>query len=180
MAVSRVLVGVVGAAQGIKGEVRIKSFTGEPRAIGAYGPLSSEDGRRSFTILSLRVLKDDMVAARIEGLSDRDAAAALTGTMLYVERARLPPPDADEFYHVDLIGLRAEDEDGAPLGRVTGIENHGAGDILEIAPAAGGDTLLVPFTLAFVPVLDFEGERLVVARGALLAADEDGAAEGDA
>ncbi len=180
MGVSRVLVGVFGAAQGVKGEVRIKSFTGEPRAIGAYGPLTTEDGRRSFTILSLRVLKDDMLVARIEGLSDRDAAAGLTGTTLHVERARLPPPDADEFYHVDLIGLLAEDEDGAPLGRVTAIENHGAGDILAVAPPAGGDTLLVPFALAFVPVLDFEGGRLVVARGALLAADGDGAAEGDA
>ena len=180
MGVSRILVGVFGAAQGVKGEVRIKSFTGEPRAIGAYGPLTTEDGRRSFTILSLRVLRDDMLVARVEGLSDRDAAAALTGTTLHVERVRLPPPDADEFYHVDLIGLLAEDEDGAPLGRVAGIENHGAGDILEIAPPAGGDTLLVPFTLAFVPVLDFEGGRLVVARGALLPADEDAAAGGDA
>lgn len=172
MGEARVLVGVVGAAQGVKGEVRIKSYTGEPRAIGDYGPLFTEDGRRSFAILSLRPLKDDMLVAKLDGVTDRTAAAALTNARLYVHRDRLPPPEADEFYHVDLLGLRAEDEEGAVLGRVRGIANHGAGDILEIVPEAGGDTLLVPFTLAFVPVLDVAGGRLVVARGALLSEDE--------
>ena len=168
----RVLVGVVGAPQGVRGEVRVKSFTGEPSDIGRYGPLADEAGRRSFAIRSLRVLKGDMLVARLEGVDDRDAAAALTNTKLFIPRERLPPPEPDEFYHVDLIGLSAEDEDGAVLGRVRGLDNHGAGDILEIVPAAGGETLLVPFTLAFVPVVDFAAGRLVVARGALLPEEE--------
>ena len=172
MAERMVLVGVVGAPQGVRGEVRLKSYTGEPGDIGTYGPLSDEDGRRSFAIQSLRVLKGDMLVVRIAGIDDRDAAAALTNTRLFIPRERLPPPAPDEFYHIDLIGLSAEAEDGIVLGRVRGLHNHGAGDILEIVPVAGGETLLVPFTLAFVPVVDFAAGRLVVARGALLPEEE--------
>ncbi len=172
MSEARVLVGVFGAPQGVKGEVRIKSYTGEPRDIGAYGPLTSGDGRRSFTVLSLRPLKDDMLVARIEGVDDRDAAARLTNTELFIPRDRLPPPEPDEFYHVDLVGLRAENDQGVALGRVRGIVNHGAGDILEIVPELPGETLLVPFTLAFVPTIDFENGRVVVSQGALLPEEE--------
>ena len=163
--VRRVLVGVIGAAQGIKGELRVKSFTGNPKAIGDYGSLTSEDGRRSFQLVSVRPLKDDMVVVRFEGVADRDAATALTNTKLYVDRARLPPPEEDEFYQIDLIGLEAESEEGRALGRVVGVENYGAGDLLEIAPQAG-DTLLVPFTKIFVPTIDFENHRVVIADGA--------------
>ena len=178
MGEARVLVGVVGAAQGVRGEVRVKSFTGEPRDIGSYGPLATEDGRRSLTILSLRPLKGDMLVARIQGVDDRAAAAGLTNTKLYIARDRLPPPEPGEFYHADLVGLRADDEDGAVLGRVKLMVNHGAGDILEIAPAAGGESLLIPFTLEFVPVIDVASGRLVVARGALIPEDEDDATIG--
>ncbi|WP_237476808.1 ribosome maturation factor RimM [Lichenibacterium dinghuense] len=180
MGETRVLVGVFGAPQGVRGEVRIKSYTGEPRDVGAYGPLTTADGRGSFKLLSLRPLRDDMLVARVEGIEDRDAAARLTNTDLYIPRDRLPPPEPDEFYHVDLVGLRAEGEDGAALGRVRGIENHGAGDIVEIAPDRPGETLLVPFTLAFVPVIDFEGGRIVVAAGALLPEEEGDATVDDA
>ncbi len=180
MGETRVLVGVVGAPQGVRGELRLKSYTGVPRDIGAYGPLTSEDGARSFVVQSLRPLKGDMLVARIAGVDDRDAAAALTNTRLFVDRSRLPPPEPDEFYHVDLIGLLAEDEAGALLGRVKGIENHGAGDILEIVPPAGGETLLVPFTLAFVPTIDFDAGRIVVAAGALIPEDEGDATVEDA
>lgn len=172
MSETRVLVGVFGAPQGVKGELRVKSFTGEPRDIGTYGPWTTADGSRAFKVLSLRPLKDDMLVARIEGIEDRDAAARLTHTELFIPRDRLPPPEPDEFYHIDLIGLRAEDEDGRALGRVRGIENHGAGDIMEIEPEKPGDTLLVPFTLAFVPTIDFEAGRVIVARGALLPEEE--------
>ena len=163
--VPRVLVGVVGAAQGVRGEVRLKSFTESPMAIGTYGPLSAADGR-SFTILSCRPLKDDMLVVRFEGVVDRDGAAALTGTRLHLERSRLPPPGEEEFYHVDLIGLEAERDDGSPLGRVVSVENYGAGDLLEIASAAG-DTRLIPFTKAFVPTIDFQRRRVVVAASAV-------------
>lgn len=162
----RILVGIVGAAQGVRGEVRVKSFTGDPRAIGDYGALATEAGDRSFDILAVRPLKDDMVVVRFAGVADRDAAAALTNTRLYIDRAMLPPPEEDEFYQIDLIGLAAETEDGHPLGRVVGIENYGAGDLLEIAPDTG-ESLLVPFTKAFVPTLDFDKRRAVVAPGAL-------------
>ena len=175
-----VLVGVFGAAQGVRGEVRIKSYTGDPRDIGAYGPLLSQDRERTFTIRSLRAIRRDMLVARIDGVADRDAAAALTGTRLYVERSRLPPPAPDEVYHADLVGLAAVDEDGAELGRVRGVENYGAGDLIEIAPDGPGETLLVPFTLAFVPTIDIAAGRLVVARGALLPADAADATMDDA
>ena len=169
MDAARVLVGVFGAAQGVRGEVRIKSFTGAPHDVAAYGPLTTADGRRTFTLVSVRPLKGDMLVVRVAGVEDRDAAAALTNTELFVARDRLPPPEPDEVYHVDLVGLRAETEDGEALGRVCGIDNHGAGDIVEIAPGGSGDTLLVPFTRDFVPVVDFAAGRIVVARGALLA-----------
>ncbi len=162
----RILVGVIGAAQGVKGEVRVKSFTGNPGAIGDYGPLMTEDGRRWFDIVSLRPLRNDMVVVRLAGIADRDAAAALTNTRLYVDGARLPPLGKDEFYQVDLIGLAAETEDGRTQGRVIAVENYGAGDLLEIAPP-DGDTFLVPFTKAFVPTIDFEGRRVLIDEGAL-------------
>ena len=113
-----------------------------------------------------------MLVARLSGVTDRDAASRLAGMRLYAERARLPPPDEDEVYHADLIGLAAEDETGRMLGRVTAVENYGAGDILSVAPADGGrDTLLVPFTRAFVPALDIAAGRLVVATEALMGDD---------
>ena len=168
----RVLVGTIGAAQGVKGEVRIKSYTGEPTAIGRYGSLTSEDGGRCFDILSLRVLRDDMVVAKLKDIADRDAAAKLTGIRLYAARNRLPPLDPDEVYHADLIGALAVSQEAEPLGRVIGVENYGAGDLLEI-DRGSGDTLLVPFTKAFVPDIDLAAGRLVIAQGALgEAADE--------
>ena len=162
----RILVGVIGAAQGVKGEVRVKSFTGDPVAIANYGPLSAEDRRRVFEIVALRPVKDDMVVVRFSGVPDRDAAAALTNTRLYVDRARLPAPEEDEFYQVDLIGLSARTENGRELGRVAGIENYGAGDLLEVTRVAG-DSILVPFTKDFVPTIDFENRHVVIAEGAL-------------
>ena len=162
----RLLVGVIGAAQGVKGEVRVKSFTGRPGAIGDYGPLSTEDRRRVLEIVALRPVKDDMVVVRFVGVSDRNAAVALTNTRLYVDRARLPAPEEDEFYQVDLIGLVAATESGRELGRVVGVENYGAGDLLEVAGETGG-SILVPFTREFVPTIDLGNRRAVIAEGAL-------------
>ncbi len=174
----KILVGIVGAAQGVKGEVRVKSYTGDPKAIGTYGPLDMEGGRSALVVMSLRPLKDDMLVVRFEGIADRDAASALTNTKLYVDRGRLPPPDDEEFYQTDLIGLAAETSEGGELGRVVAVQNFGAGDILEIVPPLGA-SLLVPFTKAFVPVLDFERGRLVVAPGAFGDPDEDEPAHND-
>jgi 16S rRNA processing protein RimM len=175
----RILVGVVGAPHGVRGEMRLKSFTEVPTAIGRYRPLLSEDGRQSFTILAVRPVKDDMVVARFEGVADREAAAALTNTRLYVERSQLPPAEEEEFYHADLIGLRAETAAGVDLGRITAVLNFGAGDLLEIQPAEG-ETRLVAFTKAFVPVIDLPGRRVVVDESALAAEEpDDGPASGD-
>jgi 16S rRNA processing protein RimM len=158
----RICVAQIGAAHGIRGEVKLRSFTEEPMAVTAYGPLESEDGTRRFTIEALRPAKDHFVA-RLAGIDDRDAAERLTGLKLYVSRERLPPVEDEEtFYHADLIGLAAVTPDGAPLGTVTAIHNFGAGDLVEIRPQGGGATLMVPFTDLAVPEIDLAAGRMVV------------------
>jgi 16S rRNA processing protein RimM len=156
-----VLVGEIGAPQGLKGEVRLRSYTKEPRAIADYGPLQDETGARSFEIETVRGTLRALVA-RIKGVNTRDAAAALTGTKLYLPRSRLPAREADEWYYADLIGLAVVDEKGAPFGTVVAIHNFGAGDIVEIRPTEGGPDLLVPFTETTVPEVDIEAGRLTV------------------
>jgi len=160
---ARVVLARIGAPHGVRGEVRVKSFAEDPRAVGAYGPLEAPDGRR-FSISALRPASGkspDMFVVRFDGVADRDAAAALNGVELSVDRARLPPAEDDAFYHADLIGLAAETPDGAPLGRVSAVANYGAGDLLEIAPPKG-PVALVPFTRATVPAVDLAGGRIVV------------------
>jgi 16S rRNA processing protein RimM len=157
-----ILMGVFGAPQGLRGEVRVKSLTGDPNAIAAYGPLTDEKRARVFAFESLRLIKDDMLAARLRGVSTREAAAALTGVEIFARRDQLPPPSAEEFYYDDLIGLDAVDSDGAPLGRVVSLMNYGGGDILEIALARGGETLLLPFTRRVAPTIDFDVGRIVI------------------
>ena len=142
----------IGAAQGIKGEVRVKTFTGDPLALGGYRTLFAADGR-AFEIVDLREHKG-MAVVRLKGVDDRSAAEALTGTALYVDRSTLPDDlDEEEFYHADLIGMDAVSLDGAPLGKVLAVQNYGGGDIIEIArgPKSG---VLIPFTKAAVPVVD--------------------------
>jgi 16S rRNA processing protein RimM len=155
-----ILVGRFGAPHGVRGELRLQSFTGDPAAIATYGTLSG--GGRMFQITSLRPLKDNLFVARVAGVTGRNAAEALTNIELFIPRDALPPADEDEFYLADLIGLEAVDETGRPLGRVIAVPNYGAGDILEIAPGAGGESLLFPFTKAVVPEIDFAARRLVV------------------
>ena len=157
---SKVLLGQLGAAHGLKGEVRLKTYTGDPFAIGDYGPLASEDGR-TFEITHLRDAKEVLIA-RVKGIADRTAAEKLTNIKLYVDRAVLGEvEDEDEFFHADLVGLRVEDEAGALLGTVAAIYNFGAGDMVEIKPSSGGKLVLLPFTKAAVPVVDIKGGRLV-------------------
>jgi 16S rRNA processing protein RimM len=159
-----ILIGVFGAPQGLRGEVRVKSLTADPAAIGAYGPLTDKDRKRKFVFESLRPLKGDMLVARIAGVSSREAAEALKGVEIFARRDQLPSPSAEEFYYDDLIGLEAVDMAGAPLGRVVSVMNHGAGDVLEIAPAQGGETLLLPFTRQVAPRIDFDAGQIVIAR----------------
>ena len=158
----RICVAQIGAPHGIRGEVRLRSFTQDPTAIAAYGPLESEDGTRRFEIEALRPAKDHFVA-RLAGVPDRDAAEKLTNIKLYVSRDRLPPIDDDEtFYHADLVGLSAVTPDGVELGKVTAILNFGAGDLVEIKPEGGGEPLMVPFTDTAVPKIDMAERRMIV------------------
>ena len=158
----RICVAQIGAAHGTRGEVRLRSFTEDPMAVTAYGPLESEDGTRRFEIEALRPAKDHFVA-RLSGVADRDAAERLTNLKLYVPRDRLPPvEDAETYYYADLVGLAAVTPDGAPLGTVTAILNFGAGDVVEIKPDGGGEPLMVPFTDATVPKIDMAAGRMVV------------------
>ena len=158
----RICVAQIGAAHGIRGEVKLRSFTQDPMAFTAYGPLESEDGTQRFEIEALRPAKDHFVA-RLAGVSDREAAERLTNLKLYVSRDRLPPVEDDEtYYHADLIGLAAVTEDGAELGTVTAVHNFGAGDVIEIRPDGGGEPLLVPFTDAAVPSVDLATRRIKV------------------
>ncbi len=157
-----ILLGVFGGARGVRGEVRIKSFTAHPEAIGAYGALTDKAGARVFAFESLRALKDDMLVARVKGVSTREAAQALNGVELFARREQLPPPGEDEFYYDDLVGLAAVTREGSRLGRVVALSNFGAGDILEIAPEGGGETLMLPFTKAVAPEIDFAAGRIVI------------------
>jgi 16S rRNA processing protein RimM len=160
-ATGRVCVGRIGAAHGVRGEVKLWSFTAEPWAIADYGPFETADGGGLIEIETLREAKDFFVA-RLAGVTDRDAAERLRNVDLFVPRERLPAPQDGEFYHADLIGLRAETPAGVAFGTVTAIHNFGAGDLLEIAPAAGGDTVLIPFTGAVVPQVEIAAGRLIV------------------
>ena len=157
---SRILFATIGAPQGVRGEVRVKSFAAAPTALADYGPLRSEDGRR-FEIERLWPAKG-VVVVKFRGIDDRTAAEALNGVSLYIERSALPAPEAEEFYHADLIGLEAVDPVGKPLGIVATVQNFGAGDILEIAPAVGGASRLVPFTKAAVSDIDVAAGRITV------------------
>ena len=157
----RILLGHIAGAHGIRGEVLIKTYTEAPESVGAYGPLSDESGTRTFNLKSARATPKGVVA-RLQGVDDRNAAEALKGIALYIERERLPAAADGEFYHADLIGLAAVDGDGRPLGEIVAVQNYGAGDLLEIRLAGSSRTELVPFTDAAVPEIDIAARRVVV------------------
>lgn len=158
---ARVCLGAIAGAHGVRGAVRIKPFTAEPESVGSYGELSDESGQRRFSLQVLGVSKG-MVIAKLSGVEDREAAEALRGLRLYVARTALPDPEEDEFYHADLIGLPVETEDGQPFGRVRALYDFGAGDVIEVDPAAGGQPVVLPFTRESVPVVDLRAGRIVV------------------
>ena len=159
----RICVARLGAAHGVRGEVKLWSFTADPAAVADYGPFETADGR-VVEIEALRPAKEFFVA-RLKGVADRDAAERLRNAELFVPRDRLPTPeDSDEFYHADLIGLAVVDSSGAALGTVLALHNFGAGDIIEVRRAESRDTVMLPFTQAAVPEIDLAGGRIVVAR----------------
>jgi len=160
---SRIRVARIGAAHGVRGEVKLWSFTQDPTAVAAYGPLETEDGARQFEIEAMRAAKDHFVA-RIAGIDTREAAEQLRNFDLFVPREKLPPiEEADTYYHADLIGMAAITPEGASLGNVTALHNFGAGDLIEIATTGGAcEPLLLPFTETVVPKIDMALRQIIV------------------
>jgi 16S rRNA processing protein RimM len=168
----RILLARIVGAQGIRGEVRLQSFTGDPAAVADYGPLSDAGRVRSFALKVVRVTPKGVIA-RIAGIDDRNGAEALRGIDLYVDRAALPPPAPGEYYQEDLVGLAAVTADGVVLGDVIAVQNFGAGDLLEIRMPGRRQTELVPFTDACVPAIDLSAGRAVVVLPLVADDDED-------
>ena len=164
---------VIGAPHGVKGEVRVKTFTGDPLALGDYGPLRAADGR-ILTVAAIRPAKT-VVVVRFKEIASREAAEAVTGTELFIDRSALPDDlDDDEFYHADLIGLAVRDETGSSIGKVAAIQNFGGGDIVEVA-LAGRRTVMIPFTLAAIPEISVrDGFIRIDSAGAGLVDEDDG------
>ena len=156
-----ILLAAVIGAHGLKGEVKVKTFTQSPDKLGAYGPLHDKDGRL-YTVKTLKPGKADEAAVAFAEVTGRNAAEALKGTELFVARAALPDAEADEFYHADLLGLDAEDREGRRIGKVLSIQNYGAGDILVIT-GDGGDEIWLAFTRDNVPEIDIKNRRIIVA-----------------
>ncbi|HET7412634.1 MAG TPA: ribosome maturation factor RimM [Pararhizobium sp.] len=156
-----ILMATVGAAQGIRGEVRVNSYTADPMALGDYGRLYGEDGR-DFEILEIRPGKN-VVIVRFRGINDRNAAEALNGTNLYIERDRLSDEELeeDEFFYADLEGLEVVDGEGRIYGRISGIFDFGGGDLLELK-APGKRPMLVPFSEAAVLEIDLVAGHIIV------------------
>lgn len=161
MADGRIVVGSIAGAFGVRGDVRLKSFCAEPADIARYTPLTTERGD-VFSVVVIKGEAPGALVARIDGIATKEQADALRGTDLWAERARLPSLPDDEFYHADLIGLTVRDAGGRTLGAVRAVLNHGAGDMLEIAPPDAGATVLLPFTRAAVPTVDL-GTGVIIA-----------------
>lgn len=160
----RVCLGAIAGAHGVRGDIRIKCFTDDPSAIADYGPVETEDGARQFTLKILSQAKGDVAIARAREVTSRDDAIALKGTRLYVKRAALPATDTDEFYIEDLIGMRAVNKSGAPLGEIAAVYNFGAGDLLEIKNIPDVKGLrLIAFTKENVPEIN-HFERIITLR----------------
>lgn len=169
-AAGRVCVGAVTGARGLKGEVRIKSFTADPEAIAAYGPVTDKAGGRRFVLRVTGRVKGALIA-RLDGVEDRDAAEALKGTELYVPRSALPETDASTFYHADLVGLSVTTADGDDLGTVKAVHNFGAGDVLETT-GKGAPGAMLPFTDTVVTSVDLEAGRITVTPPPVLSAGD--------
>ncbi len=168
-----ILMAVIGAAHGIRGEVRVKTFTGDPLALGDYGPLYTKDGR-AFEVQDIRPA-GTVAVVRFKGVAARSAAEALTGTELFIDRSALPDEeDEDDFYQADLIGLSVRDETGATIGKVAAVQNFGGGDILDLT-LGRAKGVLIPFSRAAVPEVSVAGGYIRIDPAAAgLAEDEDG------
>ena len=160
MSPAQICVARIGAAHGVRGAVKLWTFTEDPFAVKQYGPLVTKDGTRRFEVAEAREARDHLVAT-FKGVTTREEAERLNGIELYFARDQLPATDEGEYYHADLIGLAAVTAANEPLGRVVAIHNFGAGDIIEIAPVHGA-TMLLPFTNAVVPTVDLSAGHVVI------------------
>ena len=167
-----VCLGVISKPKGVRGQVRISSFTDQPEDLTSYGPLSDGPGGRVLDVTIREILKGGIVVAAIAGVADRDGAEALRGVELHVPRAALPEAEGDEYYHADLIGLAVIGADGVALGAVAALHNFGAGDILEVI-GGDGDSFMLPFTRETVPKIDIAGGRMVIAPPRETSAEKD-------
>ena len=167
----RILVGEITGAHGIRGDVLVRSYTETPDAIAAYGPLTDVSGKKSYSLSVVRVTSKGIVA-RVAGVNDRNGAEPLRGTKLYIERSKLPATSETEFYHADLIGLRAVTADGSALGKIVSVQNFGAGDLLELKPPEG-ETEFIPFEARWVPSVDLDAGMLIINRPAVTVDDDD-------
>ncbi len=156
---STICVGTFAGAHGVKGLVRLRSFTEEPEAILAYGPLSDEGGKRVFAV-RLKSSANDHFIAEVEGVTGREEAEALRGVKLFVLRAALPKLKKREYYEADLVGLAAEDKKGKACGKVAAVHNYGGGPFLEIVTAGGN--FMLPFTKTCAPEVEVEEGRIVI------------------
>ena len=161
MATDHICVGAFSGSYGVNGEVRLKSFCADPEAIADYSPLTTEDGKHSYAITITRSIKGAL-AAKVEGITNKEQADDLKGIRLFASRDQLPALPDDEFYYADLIGLTVLDTGGTVLGKVHAVQNHGASDLLEVMPQAGGNTILLPFTREVVPTVDLSAGRIIV------------------
>ncbi|MGI9386263.1 MAG: ribosome maturation factor RimM, partial [Methyloligellaceae bacterium] len=160
---SRICLGCIADAQGVRGAVRIQTFTETPEDIAAYGVLEDKAGARSFEIVTVRRHKGTVVIATLAGIDDRTAAEALKGTELYVGRDCLPEQDEDDvWYYADLVGLTAIEQDKTVLGEVVAVQNFGSGDLLEVRLTDSSKTVLIPFTEAVVPTVDIAAGKVLI------------------
>jgi 16S rRNA processing protein RimM len=175
MTTAHICLARIGAPHGVRGQVRLWTFTEDPYAVLDYGPLATKDGKRTIEIDNVREAKGHLVAT-LKGVTDRDEAARLNGVELYVARDALPDTEDGEYYHADLIGLAAVNAAGETIGRVVAMHDFGAGDIIEIAPPSG-PTLLLPFTDAVVPTVDIAGGKVVIEMPGEIVGDDPAAAD---
>ena len=172
MPAAQICIARIGAAHGVRGAVKLWTFTDDPLAVLHYGPLATKDGARHFEVTHAREAKGHLVAT-LKGIGTREDAERLNGIELYIAREKFPVAGEDEYYHADLIGLAAVNAANEPLGRVIAIHNFGAGDIIEIAPPEGATTLLLPFTNAVVPSVDLAEGRVMIELPVEIEGDED-------
>ncbi len=175
-----ICLGAFAGAHGVRGEVRVKTFTQDPMDLAAYGPVQTEDGAQHFEITAI---KPDKLGARVRlaGITTREQAQSLKGTRIYIARTALPASDDDDdFYHADLLGLVALDAQGNAWGRVIGVHNFGAEDLLEIQPDDKSDTQFIPFTKEYVPEIRLDKNALTALPVHMVAPEDNDQEEGGA